>query len=123
MRLKFWEATPCQIRIVEIEKAVRVPSFDKEIAKSVQTLQSHPGFVYLLAKLRFQHQILQDTLSTQRQTGLREVEFLQSGIAWTKWLEQQLNLSVNLQTEVERPAEDPEIELFKESQRMLEILK
>jgi len=64
-------------------------SLDKETAQSVAALRHHPGFVYLREKLAQQSADL-DAKLHERQTDLREVDFLQSGIFWCGWLNRQL---------------------------------
>lgn len=72
-------------------------SLDKETAKAVAALRYHPGFVYLRERLAQQSAAL-DAKLHERQTDIREVDFLQSGIFWCKWLNQQVEAITRSQT-------------------------
>lgn len=111
-----------RVVVVEIEKGQRVPPLNESTAQSVATLQGHPGFQYLLAKCKFQKSVLEAQLKGRRQESIREVEFLQSGIAWAGWLQDQLEGAINFHT----PVADTSVSektIFEESQRMLDVLK
>lgn len=109
--------------IVEVEKPRVVPEWNKDVAASIATLQGHPGFAWLLGRLRLHRASMKSALCSQRQETLRDVEFLQSGIAWTGWLESQLTRALGYH---ETPPEEPgktERELFEEQARFLQVLK
>lgn len=118
-----WSPKKPLVLILEVEKGARVPGLDKDSAQAVASLQGHPGFLYLLAKLKFQNEVLKSTLQSRRHENIREVEFLQSGIAWTNWLRDQLEGAVNFKTAPVTDASASEQTIFEESQRMLQILK
>ena len=82
-------ATKSFPKVIEVEKRI-VPELDQASAAGVASLQTHPGFQYLLAKLAFQRSLMKDSLAKNRQKDIRDVEFLQSGINWCGWLEDQL---------------------------------
>lgn len=109
--------------IVEVEKPRDVGALDAESAQSVAALAGHPGFQYLLTRLRFQKHLLQAALNNQRQSTLVEVEFLKSGIAWCGWLENQLGLATGL---LKRPVpSEPspdEAAAFNELRKMVEVI-
>lgn len=103
------------IKIVEIEKQLGVPELNEASAASVASLRDHPGMQYLLAKFRLQAAALKTVLTTQRQKDLNDVEFLQSGIAWCSWLQQQLDKALQIQNQPKpRPARPQELETFEE---------
>jgi hypothetical protein len=107
--------------VVEVDKPRDLKTFnDADVKESVVSLQSHPGFLYLLAKLRFQRNALESHLKRQKQETMQEVDFLKSGIAWAGWLEDQLNTAIKFRT-VKPPqeAEAEEIELFNQLSKML----
>ncbi len=107
--------------IVEVEKPRELRSPDKETASMVASLGGHPGFLYLLAKLRFQRSQLRAHLEQTKQETLSDVDFLKSGIAWTGWLEKQLEASAKIQTErPQLPPMDSEQAAFNEVYKMLE---
>jgi hypothetical protein len=113
-----------KFQVVEVERPRVIPPVEAEVSKSVATLQGHPGFQYLVEKLRLQRAQLRSALCHQRQSDLKDVEFLQSGIAWTGWLEDQLTRAVNFQEPKEpQPAAETEREAFEDIQRFIEVLK
>lgn len=82
------------VKIVEVEKPRAVAELDKSSRDAVTTLGGHPGFQYLLAKLKYQRSALETQLKYNRHDDIRQVDFLQSGIYWAKWLETQLSTEV-----------------------------
>lgn len=110
-------------QVVEIERPREIGALDKEVAQSVASLQHHPGFTYLLAKLRYQRSALVSHLLKSRQSNIVDVEFIKSGVAWCSWLEDQLNQALGV---VNRPAPaeaSPDEEAaFKEVHRFLELV-
>lgn len=110
-------------KIIEVERPRVIPPQEAEVSKSIATLQGHPGFQYLVEKLRIQRAQLRSALCNQRQESLTNVEFLQSGIAWTGWLEEQLQRAVNFQEPKPLEPERTEKEAFEEIQRFIEVLK
>ncbi len=82
--------------VVEIEKPYVLPELDQGSAAAVATLGSHPGFQYLVAKLKNQSALLKSTLAKKRQDSIRDVEFLQSGIVWCDWLEDQVHAATTM---------------------------
>lgn len=111
------------LMIVSIEKGQRLPEFTEDIRRSVMTLQSHPGFLYLLAKLNFQQQALRAQHETRRHATLKDSEFFQSGIAWSGWLQNELNSAVDFHPPTPVEATPDEQTVFDESQRMLTVLR
>lgn len=111
-----------EFKILEIEKA-QVPPLDAASAASVVSLQSHPGFQYLLAKLRVQRAALKHALETQRQKELKDFEFLQSGANWCNWLQVQLDEAVKLtQQPKPRNATAYEREAFEQLRSQLDVV-
>jgi len=79
---------PVQYKIVELTK--RGPQSNEEgIKESVATLASHPGFVWLIKRLELQRSALKSKLDLEKHETLREVDFLQAGIYWAGWLQQE----------------------------------
>jgi hypothetical protein len=112
-----------KFQLVEVERPRQIPPQEAEVSKSIATLQGHPGFQYLVEKLRLQRAQLKTALCNQRQENLKDVEFLQSGIAWTGWLEEQLMRAVNHQEPKPQEPAQTEQEAFEEIQRFIEVLK
>lgn len=107
-----------QILIVEVEKPRPSQELSQSAQESLQTLGSHPAFQYLLAKLKLQRSMLETKLRNERHASLTEVEFIQSGIFWSRWLEDQVSKAVfkvpQLPTTV--PISDEELNAFKQLQ-------
>lgn len=115
-----------EYRVVEVAAPRTVGEFNKDAASAIATLQGHPGFQYLLQKLRWQNAALVSAIKTRRQGSVRDFEFLQSGIAWTGWLEEQLQRAIGYREQVEVPAEAPyesERQAFEDIQKFIEVLK
>lgn len=104
-------------QVIEIEKPRPNVRVDKESRQMVTSLAAHPGFQILLDRLKEQRSLLESKLKSERHTKLEDVEFLQSGIFWTNWLESQLNREVYMQ---ERPQPKP---ATPEEQSLLERLQ
>lgn len=77
------------IKIVEVEKGFVLPPLDKSSAGSVASLIGHPGWQYLMASLKNQGALLTAALIKNRHKTKEDFEFLQSGINWCHWLEEQ----------------------------------
>jgi hypothetical protein len=111
-------------QIVEVDKPRPIQGWDKEARENVVALKEHPGFVYLLQKLAYQTTLLKATLELPatnqgRHKDMRDVEFLQSGIYWTKWLKNQVDAATNRVRAVPQPALAEEEAAFKELQATL----
>ena len=123
---KWWSGLTAEgvlLRLVEVEKASRPPAMTEEIARSIQTLQSHPGFLYLLAKCRFQRSVLKETLATTRQASNEDCIMFQSGVAWSGWLQNEMETAINFKASPSAPPSRDELAIFEESQRQLEVLR
>lgn len=103
--LKRWLASwqGPEIRVLERSPSQNPLLKDPEAKASVRSLQAHPGFQYLLAKLNLQGDVLRSSLAHDRHTSLRDVEFIQSGIFWTGWLETQIKHELYAQISQEIP--------------------
>lgn len=83
-----------KLLIVEVEKPREIPDLNDESRDAVLSLQHHPGFQYLLARLKVQRHALQARLQKDRHSTMKDVEFLQSGVFWTDWLQAQISREV-----------------------------
>lgn len=105
--------------VVEVEKK---PLQDTpESVAAVKSLEDHAGFRYLLNKLKFQAARLSSELLTKRHSDMREVEFLQSGLQWCGWLQQQLDLT-NEKYRQMRPATPQEEMHFHDIESTIELI-
>ena len=111
-------------KIVEVEKPRDLSKVDPEAKKTITSLAAHPGFVFLVAKLKTQGYLLETQLKNNRQDSLRDVEFLQSGIYWTNWLKQQVDKEVyGVKESNVQEASKTEQDAFEELQSALEMIK
>jgi len=109
-------------RVVEVERPRPLHQLDPEAQKSVVALAAHPGFLYLMAKLRLQRHAMEEQLRSARHSSMRDVEFLQSGIHWCDWLHSQLQRATMEYDRPSQPATPPETEAFEEIRRMTEMV-
>ena len=110
-------------KVVEVEKPRPSIKMGPQEIESVLSLQHHPGFLFLLDKLRYQRAALVTTLVNERQESMTDSEFLKSGIAWTGWLENQLATATKLKTRQPETQAEPEVaDAFRELQRQLEVV-
>ena len=79
-----------KFEVVPVE-GPRLPEMTPELREAIWSLSHHPGFQYLATKLRTQKALLLKTLQEGRHTDIRDVDFIQGGIFWTGWLDNQLN--------------------------------
>ena len=85
---------------------------DPRAKASVRDLSGHPGFQYLLAKLRLYRGYLRTQLEGGSHERMRDVDKLQIGIEMTKWLETELKASVPLAPPRTTEPDQEEIELL-----------
>jgi hypothetical protein len=95
---KFWKQKPAKLLVLEREAPKPIEKPDGATQEAIISLQYHPGFQYLMEKLRWQRSLLVTALTDQRQDKMADVEFLKSGIAWTRWLEDQISTEIRLKT-------------------------
>ena len=113
-----------EIQVVEVAADDRLEEMTPELAQQVQSLQYHPGFMYLAKKLRLQRSLLRSELEGKRQARLEDSEFIKSGIAWAGWLDDQVRQAVGFSRRQSAP-ESPrnqDLAAFQAIQRELEIV-
>jgi hypothetical protein len=117
-------------QIVEVDKVVyqvvalkepRTKEWDKETRDAVATLPAHPGFLAIVNRLATQKQMVQTKLSSGFHKELREVDYLQAGIFWLDYVQEQVNKATQVKLTA-RPTEayDEELEAFKQIDAQLE---
>ena len=89
--------------------------------KSLAALREHPGFRYLINKLKLQRAALESALKYQIHDDIRQVARLQEGIRWMHWLENQFLLAV--QHPVRMEERDPNAEELAALQRSLDAIE
>lgn len=82
-------------RIVEVKAPRPIVRWDNTTKETISTLNSHPGFVALMEKLSLTKAQLESKNNTQWKKDLREADFLQSGIFWCNWLQDEVNKSTS----------------------------
>lgn len=78
------------IKIIEIEKTPTVVD-DPE---AVKALANHPGWVVLMQRLKNQRALLKARLEVDSHKDLRAVDFLQSGLKWLGYLQEEVDKAV-----------------------------
>jgi hypothetical protein len=94
----------------------RLPELTADIKESVASLQHHPGFVYLLAKLSVQRKYYESQLHTGRHVG-DDVAHLQAAIYWANWLERTCHGMQPI-----HEANPSEFEAFESARQSLELV-
>lgn len=89
--------------------------------KSLATLGNHPGFRFLLAKLKLQRAALEAKLKYEPHDDLKTVIRLQEGIRWMMWLENQFMLAINHPTK--EKSRDPNADELEALQRSLDAIE
>lgn len=103
--LKFFKPS---FQVVEVEAPRKPQAITEDLKQSVLSLSHHPGFMYLLTRLRYERSLLETTLKRTRHTDIREVDFLQSGIAWAGWLDDFLSRLVTVSKRSQPTSATPE---------------
>src|SRR6267142_5429895 len=78
-------------KLVEVQKPRPLYRWDQNTKDSVSTLAAHPGFVALVDRLNLTKAQLESTLKQTMHKDLRQVDFLQAGLFWSQWLEEQVS--------------------------------
>lgn len=82
-----------KIKLVQVE----VPKdlgISPEGRRSLASLKDHPGFIYLISRLRLQRAALESALKFSKHENFERVLDLQAGIRWMMWLENQFLLAI-----------------------------
>lgn len=107
--------------VIEVEKPRTQPTVEgPELRELLRSLQGHPGFRFLTDRLRTQRFALEGRLKATRFTSTTDVEFVQSGIFWTNWVEMELARLVMTPPKPDLPATDQEVEAFHQINDLLE---
>lgn len=120
-RLKQLFAPRVVYKIVEVKAPRPTYRWDENTRDSVATLSAHPGFVALIERLGVTKAQLESKNNTQWKKDLREADFLQAGIFWCNWLQDQVAKSTvkgSLHKYVDPMAE--ELAAFKELDARIE---
>lgn len=111
---------PVEYRIAEVE-APRTPvGWDKDMRETIATLSAHPGFVALLDRLKLQAGYLKAQLINREHKEMKDVIFLQSGIYWAGWLQQQIASATKRTVQSYKDAEAEDKQALAELNAMIE---
>lgn len=103
-----------KIKLVEVPVLRTQSGWNRELRETVATLASHPGFVALTDRLALQAASLKAKLAADRHPTLRDVEFIQSGIFWCNWLQNQVAAATTRTAVRRQDAADEDIAAIKE---------
>jgi|SRR5690242_15366887 len=107
-------------RIVEVQAPRTQVGWDKEMRETVATLSAHPGFVALLDRLKLQSSFLKSKLVGAEHKEMKDVIFLQAGIYWSDWLQQQIATATKRVVQTYKDATQEDEEAIKELSGLIE---
>jgi hypothetical protein len=107
-------------RVVEVKGPRAIVRWNKEMKATVNTLQSHPGFMLILERLALQRQLLESKNNKDVKKDLRECDFLQSGIFWLGYVQELVTKAVDLPAAAPQDAMQEELEAFRELDAKIE---
>lgn len=121
----FWKhkkAVAPTVGVVEVPRAERLTPDTESDREAIAALDTHPGFRRLVAKLRFQQQLLELKATRERPKNLREVDFVQSGIFWTGWLDAQVAREVKRPRRTAEPLNSTEQSALEAVRAAIEVV-
>jgi hypothetical protein len=77
-------------KLVEVKAPLQRVQWDNNTREAITTLAAHPGFVALQQRLMLQKAQLETTLTRSVHKDLRAIDYLQAGIFWSNWLQDQI---------------------------------
>jgi len=114
------KAEPKPITIVELEKLTPIEETPDSVA-AVASLRSHHGFQWLVKKLKLQAARLKAELENTKQTSIEDYYFLQTGLHWCRWLQQQVDIANDKYLSM-RPANPQERMHIEDIERVIELV-
>lgn len=114
---------PVRYKIVELFKPRTRLGGGAEVRESVASLAAHPGFLWLIGQLDAQNSMLRTKLVADRHKELKDVEFLQSGIYWSQWLQDMINRATMKLSRAQSDATVEETEAFNQLQSAIEKIE
>ena len=105
--------------VYEFSNTREVPDPGRDV---LETLAHHPGFLYLLWKLRLERAALVSKLSTES-FSLREDDIFRAGIYWSGWLDKKLQALISMKRiqEISFPTKDELVEFNKLRDNLKEV--
>lgn len=108
------------VKIVEVEKPRTFSALEgAELREALRALNAHPGFRYLVDRLRLQRAVLDGRLK-QPISELTQVTWLQQGIFWTGWLEAEVSRLTEAPPPVQQTPYEAELEAFERINAQIE---
>lgn len=89
-RIKSFFAPRIIYKIVEVKAPRPAYTWDQNTRDAVSTLSAHPGFIAITDRLALTKAQLESTNNRSVKKDLREADFLQAGIFWSGWLQEQV---------------------------------
>lgn len=115
----FWGGN--KTHIIELEKGSRLPELTGDLRESLRTLDYHPGFQYLLQRLK----ISKAGILSQLEEGLSltevQLRYLQAGLYWAGWLEKEHTSLATKRPPTRQATEDEEAE-FRAIRESIELV-
>lgn len=77
--------------VIEVPQGHKLPELNGDLKESLKALYNHPGFQYLLQRLRFQKAAMESTLREGINLTEIQLRYLQAGIFWASQLEKDIS--------------------------------
>lgn len=106
-------------KVLEVPTGTKLPDLSPEMKETVKSLQYHPGFQHLVAKLRFHKSQLQHQLNEGFELPDVSLRYLQAGIFWLAFLEDEVARTTSAPPAISRsPSRQEELEFEKFSSNL-----
>ena len=107
-------------KIIEVEKRPAPSLETSEVKATLAVLPENPGFLYLMARFRMQKAVIERTLKYSKQESKEDYAWLQAGIFWAEWFENETNRLTKRAAAIEADTTHFEEDAFKHIDSMLE---
>jgi len=111
-----------EVWLVEVEKGGKLPELTADLKESLKALQYNTGHNYLLQRLKYHKALLQKNLNEGLQLDEVQLRYLQAGLYWVGWLENEIKTLTQAPSSTPRPAAPIEQEEFERLQAHLELV-
>jgi len=108
--------------VIEVSAPRKLGPLTRELRETLLTLNSHPGFSYLLERLKAQKAAFEAVLRTQKHEELKDVHFVQAAVYWAGWLQRQIS-ELTGQIVTPLPASHAEQEEFENALRAISVVE
>jgi hypothetical protein len=103
--------------IIETERLAPLTAEDEA---SIASLQNHPGMLALIRKCALMRAALISQLERTKHDSIRDVDFLQSGAHWLRFLEREMVAAAKVAKRKEPRLAEDEVELFERIRAQIE---